>query len=150
MLPRLIPEVTGISELMFGKNRNTTSDAASEAWHELRDAATDRAKDLGDEARRRTLLAWDAMAGRPAPKRTWPMVRAGIIGVLVGWGASEFYRRRRTQVNDAVANFGNELREAKHNVDERLAKAKATPGSPIEKAKAAVSTSGNTNSTPQA
>jgi hypothetical protein len=82
------------------------------------------------------------------------MVRAGIVGVLVGWGASEFYRRRRTQVNDAVANFGNELREAKHTVDERIAKAKATPGSPMEKARAAVSTStsssSNTNATPQA
>jgi hypothetical protein len=78
--------------------------------------------------------------------------------VLVGWGASEFYRRRRTQVNDAVANLGNELRVAKTNVDERIAKAKATPGSPIEKAKAAVTTAGNTsnpsstntNATPQA
>lgn len=136
---------------MFGKNR-TSSDAASEAWHELRDVASDRAKDLSDEARRRASLAWDAMAGRPAPKRTWPMVRAGIVGVLVGWGASEFYRRRRTEVNDAVANLGNELRGAKQTVDERIAKAKATPGSPIEKARAAVSTpsSSNTNATPQA
>lgn len=137
---------------MFGKNR-TSSDAASEAWHEIRDAATDRAKDMSEEARRRASLAWDAMAGRPAPKRTWPMIRATVVGVLVGWGASEFYRRRRTQVNDAVANLGNELREAKHKADERIAKAKATPGSPIEKAKAAVSTtsaSSNTNATPQA
>ncbi len=149
---------------MFGRNR-TSGDAASEAWHELRDAASDRAKDLGDEARRRALLAWDAMAGRPAPMRTWPVVRATIIGVLVGWGASELYRRRRTEVNGAVAEVGNQLREAKHNVDERIAKAKhevderiakakATPGTPLEKAKAAVSTSTsnnpNTNATPHA
>lgn len=142
---------------MFKKSH--TDSAASEAWHELRDVATDRAKDLGEstrskltdaggEARRRAAVAWDVLAGRPTPARKWPMVRAGIVGALVGWGAAELYRRRRHEVNEAVANLSTELRGAKTHLDERIAKAKATPGSPIDKAKAAVG-AGKANATPR-
>lgn len=135
---------------MFGKARHYEGQA-SEALHELRDLTAERAKelghtarnrlsDVGDEARHRASTAWDVLAGRPMRASRWPMVRAGLIGIALGWAAAELYRRRRDEVNEAVSRLGSELREAKTNIDERVAKAKATPGSPIEKAKAAVVT----------
>jgi len=138
---------------MFAKNRH--SEAASEAWHELRGLAAERAKDLGetarskftdvgDETRRRAVLAWDVLAGHPARASKWPMVRAGLLGVALGWGAAELYRRRKQEVNEAVAQLSNELRDAKTSFDDRIAKAKATPGSPIDKAKAVVTPTGTT------
>jgi len=134
---------------MFGRNSNSEGLAAS-TWHELsdglsstRDVAAGHAKEVGAQARRRAGLAWDALAGRPIPNRKWPMFRVAVIGILVGWGASELYRRRRTDIDQAVDKAmtaaRQELREAKTSIDGRIAVAKATPGSPIEKAKAAVS-----------
>jgi hypothetical protein len=134
---------------MFGKKSNADGLAAA-TWQELadglsstRDVAAEHAKDLGALARRRTSLAWDVLSGRPLPNRKWPMIRAALLGIAAGWGASEFYRRRRTDVDRAVAMVGNEFRGAKTSMDERLAKAKATPGSPYEKAKAAVARDNN-------
>lgn len=129
---------------MFGRKSNANGLAAA-TWHELadglsstRDVAAEHAKDLGALARRRTGLAWDVLSGRPLPNRKWPMIRAALVGIAVGWGASEFYRRRRPEVDRAVAMVGNEVRGAKTSIDERIAKAKATPGSPFDKARAAV------------
>lgn len=139
---------------MFGRNSNSEGLAAS-TWHELsdglsstRDVAAGHAKEVGAQARRRAGLAWDALAGRPIPNRKWPMFRVAVIGILVGWGASELYRRRQPDIDTAVDKarlaVRDELREAKTSIDDRIAKAKATPGSPIEKAKAAVSRTPNT------
>lgn len=132
---------------MFGMRHR--SGKAAHAWHDLRDVAADRAKDLGegarnrlgdvgDVARHRTSLAWDALAGRPAPTRKLPAVIVGIAGVALGWGAAQLYGRRKLEVDEAMAAVGNELRDTKTSIDERMSRAKATTGSPIEKAKAAV------------
>jgi hypothetical protein len=137
---------------MFGRSKSEGLAAA--AWNELadglsstRDVAAGHAKELGDVARRRASLAWDVLAGRPVPTSKWPMFRALVVGVLVGWGASELYRRRQTDIDRAVEKariaVKDELREAKTSIDGRIAKAKATPGSPIEKARAAVSRTPN-------
>ena len=139
---------------MFGI-RNKSDGLAAATWHELadglsstRDVAAGHAKDLGAQARRRASLAWDVLAGHPVPNRKWPMFRAAVVGILVGWGASELYRRRRPDIDKAVDKariaVRDELREAKTSIDGRIAKAKATPGSPIDKAKAAVARTDNT------
>ena len=138
---------------MFGRSKS--EGMAASTWHELadglsstRDVAAGHAKDIGYEARRRANLAWGALSGRPTPTRKWPAFRALVAGILVGWGVSELYRRRRPEIDQAVekamTSAKHELREAKTSIDDRIAKAKATPGSPIEKAKAAVSRSPNT------
>ncbi|HZM79291.1 MAG TPA: hypothetical protein VFC19_26470 [Candidatus Limnocylindrales bacterium] len=138
---------------MFGRNKSEGLAAA--AWHELadglsstRDVAAGHAKDLGAKARRRAGLAWDVLAGRPVPTRKWPAFRAAVAGILIGWGVSELYRRRRPEidkaVDKAVTTAKHELREAKTSIDGRIARAKATPGSPLEKARAAVTRSPNT------
>lgn len=137
---------------MFG--RKNSEGLAAATWHELadglsstRDVAAEQAKDLGTLARRRAGLAWDALSGRPIPNRKWPMFRALVIGAALGWGASELYRRRRTEIAQAVdkamTTARHELRDAKTTLDDRLARAKATPGSPIEKARAAVARENN-------
>ena len=138
---------------MFGRSKSDGLAAAT--WHELadglsssRDVAAEHARDLGAHARRRASLAWDVLAGRPVPTRKWPVFRAMVAGILVGWGVSELYRRRRPEIDSAVdkarTTVRDELREAKSTIDDRIAKAKATPGSPIEKARAAVSRVPNT------
>jgi hypothetical protein len=138
---------------MFGRSK--TEGLAAATWHELadslgstRDVAAGHAKDLGSTARQRASLAWDVLAGRPVPTSKWPMFRALVAGILVGWGVSELYRRRRPDIDQAVDKarmaVRDELREAKTSIDGRIAKAKATPGSPIEKAKAAVARTPNT------
>lgn len=138
---------------MFGRRKSEGLAAAT--WHELadglsstRDVAAGHAKDLGAQARRRASLAWDVLSGRPVPTRKWPAFRAAIVGILVGWGVSELYRRRQSDIDKAVdkarSAVKDELREAKTSIDGRIAKAKATPGSPIDKARAAVSRSPNT------
>lgn len=134
---------------MFGRRSKSDGPAAA-TWHELadglsstRDVAAGHAKDLGAQARRRASLAWDALSGRPIQNRKWPMFRAAVIGIIVGWGASELYRRRRPDVDKAMAAVGGELRDAKTSIDGRIARAKATPGSPFDKAKAAVSRNAN-------
>lgn len=138
---------------MFG--RSNSENMAAATWHELadglsstRDVAAGHAKDLGAQARRRASLAWDVLAGRPVPTRKWPVFRAMVAGILVGWGVSELYRRRRPEIDQAVdkamITAKHELREAKSTIDDRIARAKATPGSPIEKARAAVSRTPNT------
>ncbi|GIH08544.1 hypothetical protein Rhe02_66110 [Rhizocola hellebori] len=125
---------------MFGKRTQDINGVANEKWHEL-------VETLGStEAVRRASGAWDVLAGRPTPTRAWPVLRAAALGVAAGWVASEFYRRRQPQIDQTIEQtmdkVGNELRGAKHQLDERIAKAKATPGSPMDKAKAAV---GRTN-----
>jgi hypothetical protein len=122
---------------MFGRKSNPDG-LATATWHELadglsstRDVAAEHAKDLGAQARRRTSLAWDVLAGRPLPSRKWPMIRAALFGIALGWCASELYRRRRSDVDRA-------MNIARSSLDERIAKAKATPGSPLDKAKAAI------------
>ena len=125
---------------MFGKRTQDINSVANDKWHEL-------VETLGStEAGRRASGAWDVLAGRPTPTRAWPVFRAAALGLAVGWVASEFYRRRQVQIDQTIEQtvdkVGNEIRDAKHQFDERVAKAKATPGSPMEKAKAAV---GRTN-----
>lgn len=138
---------------MFGRSKSESLAAAT--WHELanglsstRDVAAGHAKDLGAQARQRASLAWDALSGRPVPTSKWSMFRAVVAGILVGWGASELYRRRQSDIDKAVEKARSavreELREARTSIDDRIAKAKATPGSPIEKARAAVSRTPNT------
>lgn len=138
---------------MFGKQTHDINSVAKEVnsvanakWHELVD-------NLGStEAARRATNAWDVLAGRPTPTRSWPMIRAAVFGAAVGWFAHQVYRRRQVEIDQAVDKavdkVGHDLREAKHTIDDRIAKAKATPGSPMEKAKAAVSS--NANSAPGA
>lgn len=125
---------------MFGRKAQDINSVAAHKWHEL-------VNTLGStEAGRRTSGAWDVLAGRTTPARTWPVVRAAMLGAAIGWVASEFYRRRQAQIDRTIEQtmdrVGTEIRGAKHQLDERIAKAKATPGSPVEKAKAAV---GRTN-----
>jgi hypothetical protein len=138
---------------MFGRSKS--DGLASATWHELadglsstRDVAAGRAKDLGTQARRRASLAWDVLSGRPVPTPKWPMFRAAIAGILVGWGVSELYRRRQSDIDKAMdkakTTVRQELQVARSSIDGRIAKAKATPGNPIEKAKAAMSRSPNT------
>jgi hypothetical protein len=140
---------------MFSKQARDAETHAHAAWNELvealsstRDLASGKAKTLGNEAGRRASGAWDVLAGRPAPSRTSPVILAVLAGVAVGWLASEIARRRRTEINQAMTTVGNEVRQVasatKHNIDDRIARAKATDGSPIEKAKAAVGTNGHT------
>jgi hypothetical protein len=121
---------------MFGKKTQDINSVANDKWHEL-------VETLGStEAGRRASGAWDVLAGKPTPSRAWPILRAVVLGVAAGWVASEFYRRRQVQIDQTseqtMDKVGNEIRGAKHELDERIAKAKATPGSPMEKAKAAV------------
>lgn len=99
--------------------------------------------DVEDETRNRASLAWDALAGRPVHSSRWPMVRAGVAGLAVGWAAAYLYFQRRDEVNLALAQVGSGFKQAKDNLDERVAKAKATPGTPIEKAKAAAGVNAN-------
>jgi hypothetical protein len=125
---------------MFSRKAQDINSVANEKWHELVEM-------LGStEAGRRASGAWDVLAGRPTPTRTWPVLRAAALGVALGWVASEFYRRRQPQIDQTIEQtmdkVGHEIRGAKHQLDERIAKAKATPGTPMEKAKAAV---GRTN-----
>lgn len=138
---------------MFGsKQAHDTESHATAAWNELvealgstRDNASDRAKGMSHEAGRRVSAAWDVLAGRPAPTRTWPVIRAMAIGVAAGWVAAEVARRRRPEIERTLertkAVVGTELKHAKQNLDERIAKVKATEGGPVEKAKAAVNSS---------
>jgi hypothetical protein len=121
---------------MFGKRTQDLDSMARAAWHDVVDTLS------SSEAGRRAGSAWDALAGRQ-PTRTWPMLRAAAIGVLIGWVGAEVYRRRRPQIDAAVDRVGEELRDAKTTVDERLARAKATPGTPMDKAKAAMSPPAN-------
>jgi hypothetical protein len=129
---------------MFGRKAQDINSVANQKWHELVEM-------LGStEAGRRASGAWDVLAGRPTPARTWPMLRAAALGVALGWVASEFYRRRQQQIDHTIEQtmdrVGDEIRGAKHQFDERIAKAKATPGTPMEKAKAAVGRSNASNS----
>jgi hypothetical protein len=126
---------------MFGKKTQDMDSLAKAAWHDMVDGLS------ATEAGRRATTAWDVLAGRPAPGRAWPVIRAAALGAVAGWAAAELYHRRRPQIDEAVEKVGAELRDAKHTVDERLARAKATPGSPIDKAKAAVYTPHNSQST---
>ncbi len=121
---------------MFARKTQDLNSMAMDKWHEL-------VETLGaTEAGRRASGAWEVLAGRPTPTRAWPAIRAALLGVAVGWVASEFYRRRQAQIDQQIEHtvdrVGTELRDAKHQLDERIAKAKATPGSPVDKAKAAV------------
>jgi hypothetical protein len=139
---------------MFG-SRSKSDGLAAATWHELsdglsstRDVAAEHARDLGALARRRASLAWDVLAGRPIPTSKWSMFRAMVAGIIVGWGATVLYRKRQSDIDKAVDKariaVRDELREAKTSIDGRIARAKATPGSPLEKARAAVSRSPNT------
>jgi hypothetical protein len=126
---------------MFGKQTHDLDSMAKAAWHDVVDRLS------STEAARRASTARDVLAGRPVHNPTWPVLRAAALGVVIGWVGAEVYRRRRRQIDDAVDRVGNELREAKTNVDERLARAKATPGSPMDKARAAVNSPTNSQST---
>jgi hypothetical protein len=121
---------------MFGKRVQDLDSMARAAWHDAVDHLS------SSEAGRRAGTAWDVLAGRPVHTRTWPLLRAAAIGVVIGWVGSEVYRRSRTQIDEAVDRVGDELREARTTVDDRLARAKATPGTPIDKARAAMGTTG--------
>lgn len=123
---------------MFGKRAHELDNMARQAWHDVVDGLS------SSEAGRRASTAWDVLAGRPVPSRTWPVLRAAALGIVVGWVGAEIYRRRRPQIEEAVDRVGAELREAKGTVDERLARAKSTPGSPMDKAKAAMNTPAGT------
>lgn len=110
---------------MLGRTNRELNNLANDSWHDFVEA-------LGStDAARRANTAWQALSGR-STTRTWPTVRAAAIGIALGWAASELYRRRHDEIDQA-------LKDAKHTVDDRLAVAKATPGSPIDKAKAAMS-----------
>ncbi len=123
---------------MFGKRANDFDSMARQAWDDVVDRLS------SSEPGRRAGNAWDALAGRRPSRSAWPMMRAAALGVVIGWVGSEIYRRRRAQIHDAVDRVGEEWRDTKQTVDERLARAKATPGSPVDKAKAAVSGPGMT------
>lgn len=121
---------------MFGKRANDFDNMARQAWHDVVDNLS------SSEAGRRAGNAWDALSGRPVSNRTWPILRAAALGLVIGWAGAEIYRRRRVQIDDAVDRVGAELRETKQTVDDRLARAKATPGSPVDKARAAMTDPG--------
>src|SRR5262245_58798257 len=126
---------------MFGRRAQDLDSLAKAAWHDMVDGLS------STEAGRRATTAWDVLAGRPTSPRAWPLIRAAALGAVAGWAATELYHRRRPQIDEAVERVAAEVRDAKHTVDERLARAKATPGSPIDKARAAVYTPHNTQST---
>jgi len=74
--------------------------ATRSATRTARSRAASTADDVGDrvtsvtrEARRRANRAYDALAGRPAP-RPWGWLAAiGLVGVAVGWVATVFGRQ---------------------------------------------------------
>ncbi len=131
---------------MFGsKQAHDAQHHAAAAWNELvealgstRDTATERAKGLSGEASRRAIAAWDVLAGRPQRSSVWPVAGALAAGLAAGWIASEIARRRRPEIDRAVSAVSSELKHAKQNLDDRIARAKSVQGSPVEKAKAAV------------
>lgn len=121
---------------MFRIQAKDANSIAAARWQELVDT-------LGStEAGRRASTAWDVLHGRRVSAGGWPMIRAIVVGVAVGWAASEFYRRRKPEIDQTVEKMTDkmteQLTEAKHTVDDRIARAKATPGTPMEKVKAAV------------
>lgn len=112
---------------------------ASDMWQALAQAVSERRGKLGDsreEARRRAALAWDVLAGRPAPRPWLPLVGAAVLGIVVGWAAAHVYRGRRPQFEQALSAAGQQLQQTKAAVQERISKAKAAPGGPVDKAKA--------------
>jgi len=121
-------------------------DNAADRAHAVGGRARDRLDDAGSEAQRRAGRAWDALAGRPAPRPWLAIGAAAALGVAVGWLAAEAYRGRR-QIEHALNVAGERAHEAKAVVDERVGRAKATPGGPVEKAKAAFSSDDDEGST---
>jgi hypothetical protein len=133
---------------MTGKKNDTTSAIAQaliDVLMSARDSAVSRAKDWGHDAQeqfgdarsetgRRASAAWDALAGRSPSSDVWPAIGMALLGVAVGWVACDLYRRRQ-QIADTLSEGLDDLNES---VDRRMANAKATPGSPIDKAKAAL------------
>jgi hypothetical protein len=132
---------------MTGRKNDTTSAIAQALIDVLlsaRDSAVSRAKDWGhdaqeqlddvrSEAGRRTSAAWDALAGRSSSSDVWPAIGLGLLGIAVGWVACDMYRRRQ-QIADTLSEGLDDLTES---VDRRVANAQTTPGSPIDKARAA-------------
>jgi hypothetical protein len=133
---------------MTGRKHDTTSAIAQAVIDVLlsaRDNAVSRAKDWGHDAQeqfedvrgetgRRANRAWDALAGRSQSNDVWPAVGLGLLGVAVGWIACDIYRRRQ----QIAATVSEGLSDLKESVDRRVANAQATPGGPIDKAKAAL------------
>jgi hypothetical protein len=112
---------------------------ASDMWQALAQAANQHRGRLGDsseQARRRAALAWDVLAGRPAPRPWLPLAGAAVLGIFVGWAAAHVYRDRRPQLEQALSAARQQLRETTAAVQERISMAKAAPGGPVEKAKA--------------
>jgi hypothetical protein len=133
---------------MSGRKQDTISaiaQAVAETLLSARDNAVSHAKDWGhdasdqlDDARteagRRAGRAWDALAGRSSSNDAWPAIGMGLLGIAVGWIACDIYRRRN-EIADTVSEGFDDLRES---VDRRVTNAQATPGGPVDKAKAAL------------
>jgi hypothetical protein len=116
---------------MFLRTRD--NGLASETWHEFmkglgstRDVAAERAREragsvreslteTGAEARRRSSLALDMLAGRPAPIRWgWVLAAAGI-GALAGFAVAELMRGH--PVDEAVASLRRQLGHTREHVE---------------------------------
>jgi len=74
--------------------------ATRTATRTARNRAVSTADDVGDrvgsatrEARRRANRAYDALAGRPAPRPWGWLAAVGLVGVAVGWVATAFGRQ---------------------------------------------------------
>jgi hypothetical protein len=96
--------------------------------------AHDQFDDYRGEAARRASTAWDALAGRAPSANPWPAIGLGLLGVAVGWAARGLYQQRAQIAETAAQN----LHELSETVEQRVATAKATPGTPLDKAKAAM------------
>lgn len=118
---------------MFSRSRDNL---ATTTWHEFmkglgstRDVAAERAKeragvvrdvlsDTGVEARRRSSLALDMLAGKPAPIRWGWVVAAAGIGALAGFAVAELLRGH--PVDEAVASLRRQLGHTREKVEESV------------------------------
>jgi hypothetical protein len=87
----------------------TAARSATRRTMHTADGMGGRVGGVTQEARRRASLAYDALAGRPAPRPWAWLAAAGVVGVVVGWAGTVFGRQ--------LAVRGDEL-ALQHSVDQ--------------------------------
>ncbi|MEV4416760.1 hypothetical protein [Catellatospora sp. NPDC049609] len=102
----------------FMKGLGNTRDVAAERAKERAGTVRDALSDTGVEARRRSSLALDMLAGKPAPIRWGWVAAAAGVGVLAGFAVAELLRGH--PVDEAVASLRRQLSHAHDKVEESV------------------------------
>ncbi|WBB67040.1 hypothetical protein [Micromonospora sp. WMMD812] len=85
-----------------GDTVRDTARTARRGGHRLGDEAGDLVGSTADEARRRAVLAFDALAGR-RPALPWALlISAALVGAAIGWAAGTAARAAGSREDPAV------------------------------------------------